>query len=342
MTPLTLPDVALLVGMIQPGGRSGRAWAYKSRIILALASFVDGDWFNAPDVERLTGIRRNFARELLGELEAQKVITRDGGPAGSSARVFWCELNADWRQWQVEWAFEQREVETRLAWTTAHRARSPLDRLFSRRVAPRFVSVIAVLGRRDNARMIEGFAPESRWHSTAISDHVSRRQAPRKTRDRSKEVSLLARADEEISSLDIAAQRQKEEGEAHPRWGMVRATYARKAGVRVVYGGPAAALARLLAEHGHEALMVAIDQAPDELGVKLLVDELAHVLTHGPVPDLEPLPEPVPINAEAKRANLEQLVATYQQDGGEAPEELLAELARWQTERVPAQEAVAP
>lgn len=331
-TPLSLPDVVLLVGLIDPGGRSGRAWSTKARIILALATYVDGEWFNAPDVERLTGVRRNRARELLNELEAQRVITR-AGVAGERSKVFWCDVNPDWRRWEVEWSMELRDVELRLAYHRETRVRQPVDRLFSRRLAPRLHSVIAVLRHRDNERQSARPGPFSRYLGTAISEPVSRLQAPRKRGVRAKEVALLAAEDGHVpSSLEVEAAAQEEEGKQHPGWHGVRRAYCAKVGVRVIYGAPAAALARAVATHGDQAVLAAIAAAPDELGVGLLADHLGELLEAGPLDD--ELATVSSIEHEARRraqvANLEQLVATYRADGADPPEELLRELTRWQ------------
>lgn len=331
--PLALPDVVLLVGLIDPGGRSGRAWATKARIILALATYVDGEWFNAPDVERLTGIRRNRARELLNELEAQRVITR-AGVAGDRSKVFWCDVNADWRRWEVEWSMELRDVELRLAFHRETRARQPIDRLFSRRLAPRLHSVIAVLRHRDNERQSGRPGPFSRYLGTAISEPGSRSLPPRKRGDRAKEVALLTGGSMQMTSslIDPATAAQEEEGRQHPGWHKVRAAYCAKVGVRVIYGTPAATLARLLALHGDDALLGAITAAPDELGVGMLAEHLPELLAQGPLDD--ELATVSSIEHEARRrsrvAHLEQLVATYRAEGAEPPEELLLELTQWQ------------
>jgi hypothetical protein len=315
--PLALPDVVLLVGLVNPGGRSRWAWGTKARIILALATYVDGEWFNAPDVERLTGVPRNHARELLAELEEQRVITRAGVAADGRSKVFWCEVNPDWRRWEVEWSMEPRDIELRLAFHREVRVRQPIDRLFSRRLAPRLHSVIAVLRHRDNERQTGLPGPFSRYLGTAISEPGSRSLAPRKRGVRAKEVALLQPEDAPTpSSLELEAAAQEEEGRQHPGWAKVRHAYCSKVGVRVVYGAPATALAVLVGRHGDQAVLAAIDQAPDELGVQLLAQHLEELITLGPPPPPEPSPPPErwippePPTDEERESVLEAIRAT--------------------------------
>src|SRR3546814_4925415 len=123
--PLSLPDVVQLMALVEPGGKSGCAWGTKSRMILALATYVDGGWFNAPDAARLTGISEGRARRLLAELADQRVIVRDGGHEAGRQKVFWCEVNPEWRRWEVAWSMPLRDVETRLAFNRSDRERQP-------------------------------------------------------------------------------------------------------------------------------------------------------------------------------------------------------------------------
>lgn len=328
--PLSLPDVALLVAMVNPGGRSGRAWPTKARLILALATYPDGGWWNAPDAERLTGVPRNFARELLAELEAQRVIVRRGRDGHERSKVFWCELNPDWRRWVVEWALEERDVELRLGWNQTDRVRHPLERLFSRRIAPRYASVIAVLGHRDSERQRADLAPFSRYLGTANPDAPSRSLPPRFRRGGSPGGVLTGHGDEEISSSEAAGSAvQEEEGRSHTGWPAVHRAYATKAGVRFLYrnSAPERALAALVAVHGDGPVLDAIGRAPDELGVRLLVDHLPELLAGEPTE----VPMLTAVDSAARVSHLERMIATYRAEGVAPPKDLLDELAQWQT-----------
>lgn len=332
MDPLSLSEVALLVGLVNGGGRSGRWWSQKARAILALATYLDGEWWNGPDVERLTGIPAAHARRLLLDLERQKVITRDGGHATRS-KVFWCQVNPEWRSWEVEWSMPARDVELRLAFAREMWARQPLERLFSRPAGARSHRVIALLSARAFDRERAMFKAGIARGARAITEHGSRAVGARSRGRRSEEVSLLQRAATEISSYDPAAKAAEEEGRQAPGWAKVRWAYCQHVGKRAVWGKPEAALARLVAAHGPDRVLEAIDQAPDELGVGLLVDELIRVLALGP-DDVEQLatvtPLPHPEELAERRRQLEQMVATYEAEGAPAPLSVVEELARWQ------------
>jgi hypothetical protein len=329
MEPLGLPDIALLVGMVKTGRRSGKWWAMKARTILALATYVDGEWFNAPDVARLTGIEPPLARRILLELEQQHVLDRDGGPA-ARPQVFWCQVNPDWQRWEVEWSMSRREIEAVLAFNRATRARQPLDRLFARPAGARFWRVREQLSARAFEREKALWTIKSAREQGAQRDVDARARGARKGLTRRQEVSLL-RSDAAAESSSSPVDPQEQEGLSHPRWGMVSAVFVRRAeGAKGLWGTPKAHVARLLAEHGPERLLAVIDQAPDGFGPKLLAEELDRALRLDPD---EPLPDIIPgvtPLSDAGREHLEQLVATYRADGGEAPEELLSELARWQ------------
>lgn len=331
MDPLGTSDVALLVGMVKTGGRSGKWWAMKARAIIALATFTDGTWFGAPDVELLTGIPAPLARRILLELEQQHVIDRDGGHV-ARPQVFWCEVNPDWRRWEVEWSMSAREIETRLAYAGAKRAVQPLDRLFARPAGARFHRVRALLSARAFDRERALWTLQSARQQGAQRDPLARATGARKWPSHRQEVSLLAEADEHTSSsLDRA---QEEEGKSHQQWGRVRATYARRVGDPALWGEPAARLARLVAAYGPDRVLEGIERAPEGLGRRLLGEELERMLALAPDEAEAELATVTPLVDDATRRarvhNLEQMVATWRADGAEPPEELLAELARWQ------------
>lgn len=327
MNPLEPADAAVLLSLVNPGGRSGLAWATKVRIIMPVAHVEGGDWWNAPDVAVATGVPVGTARRLLAELERQRVITRDGVDGG---KVFWVELDADWRRWEVEWSMPLRDVELRLEYARSRRSRSGLDRLLSRTLGARSHSVIARLCVRDNARLVAQNGRVIAHPGRAITRPGSRALGARKIGGLAKERSLLE-AESDTGTSSSLVDRKEEEGKQHPKWGLVRSVYARTVGASAVYGTPATKLAVLLATYGPDRLLAAIGAAPEGPGVALLVDELETMLQQTPedeavLASVTPLVETD--HSEERVAHLRRLVATYEEQGAEPPEGLVNELAR--------------
>jgi hypothetical protein len=332
MDTLTTPEVAVLVGMIDTGGRSGRWWAQKARVIVALSTLEDGDWWNGPDVERLTGIPAAHARRLLLDLARQRVILRDGGGL-EHEKLFWCEVNPDWRRWEVEWAFPLRDVEMRLEFARASWGRHPVDRLFARPAGARFHLRFAQLLARANAREIGSNGRFARNVARAQPITDSRAWRARKRAELAQGGLSLDVGDARGASSSVAP--QEEEGMQHPAWRAVRHAYARAAGINTLYpkAKPTKALAALLAEHGPEPILEAIAQAPEGLGVATLVEWVGDRCEEPELATVTPLVDPAEV--ALKRRRLEQMIATYRENGDEPPESLVSALAAWQDEDVP-------
>lgn len=332
MNPLEAHEVAALLAMVRPGGRSGDNWPAKSRALLALCTYRDGDWLNAPDVEHWTGIPTSYARRLLVELERQRVIVRDGGH-GPRAKVHWVEVQPDWRRWDVEWSVTLRDVEARMTHHRDRWVRPPLGRLFSRPIAARFHRVIALLERRDYARQNTRNGGFSRLPSGANREPESRLHRGAKNGSPAKESSLLGGVTES-SSPDVGFAQEVAGGRSDERWQPVRHAYMAAVGAQWLNGAPDELLAALVGRHGAEPVLEAIRRAPEGLGVKWLVDHLAGELAR-PVPTVAELEAVTAVDTTeiANRVfHLERMIATYESDGGEAPIELRDELTRWQNE----------
>lgn len=126
---------------------------------------------------------------------------------------------------------------------------------------------------------------------------------------------------------------------------IVRQAVAAPGQAKFLAGQPLRELARLVHQHGAEAVRATIDQAGDQaLSPLRMVELVGNLLLLEELGDEGPaLVVPDAVDARRAVAHLEQLVATYEANGAEAPSSIVSELARWQDEviAVTPQEAMA-
>jgi hypothetical protein len=168
--PIPAAVACVLVAMI---GR-GDGWPSKAAIVLLIAGHEGGGWFTSNDLADYTGRTPGPCRRALQELEAERVVLRDGGEGG---RLFWCELNPEWEAWRVPWRFPIRVMRQRVAYARQEAAQSAMERFIARPYVARYPRISARLVARDKAARI---AAESHLSRAMVArDNGARPEAHR-------------------------------------------------------------------------------------------------------------------------------------------------------------------
>jgi hypothetical protein len=341
--PISPADVSALLSMIEP------SWASRVPVVQAIASIEGGDWWSAPDVADLTGRTPGRARQQLAELAEARVILRDGGTGG---RKFWCEVNPDWRRWDVPWRHPVRVVRQKLADIRERRSASALQRFIASPKHSRYAELTASLGTRDTAQKE---AAEIALSRVLRARDNAIRPTPHRERRGSRSGGAVSRAH---GTRDKSAPAQEEEYYSRgperatdtppptdpPRaptaadlkdFALARnAVYARSiSGPRGKFlsGGPAEQLKVLIIYSGIDAVLVGIEKV--EAGIHQpprFVEHLADVVLGGG----QELPLTVETAGQARLSLLEdlkrvqQMVGEYRLVEVEPPDDLLAEEAQ--------------
>lgn len=311
--PIPVATLAAFLPLVAPH----RNWSTKRELVSTIGSYEGGVWFNAPDAAEWLGLSASRCRQLLADLERDRVILRDSGDGG---RVFWCEVNPDLTAWRVPWRVTPRRLRERLVWHAEQVMIGPGERLIARPMWRRCPDVIARLigarsdltggasSRANGPRDDGGGAEAHRAHKGARSRGVPRivqEQAMRSvggpggvpTSARgfdSRPPHAAGDAGEEERSRVTAGEFER------ARRAVLARTITASGGRRFINGAPKDRLLELIAAHGIEAVVIGTERVPVETYlVPHFIDALADVLEG----DGDEVPA---IVADERRANLEQ------------------------------------
>lgn len=321
-----------------------RRWGGARARIVGFLGAHGGDWceLSAEALRRWCGVGRGWGTTVLAELVEGRVLERRPG-AGGRAHAY--RLHGDLMRWDgVPWLVDPELVEARVIALHVEQDRAEADdpegvlaRSYTARPDLFLARSYTARGARTHLRFSRGPTPRENDSHQELPRAVKtarRSEAARAVLDRArtaaaaKEGSPSSFGDDEVgSSLRARSSDELTADEAKA----IRAISHRASGayLRGVVFDQALGL---IERFGPDEVIAALGRmAPAPASaVKALLHDLGLELAAGPSVDVEPAVELAsvsPIERAQRAASLRRLVATYQAEGAEVPEDLQSELA---------------